>query len=183
MQVLHSPKKRRKSVVHSFRLSEEWFNILCEEAEKQDVNCNALMNKVLKHYCLHHRHTKRFAAINLTSPLFAEIINFNSEENLKEVAKKYGLNGPKDALRTFGVTPTFDHLIDFINKYLGEFGGWFDVTHYTKHDTEILHLRHNVGRKWSFFVAELISTIFEQILDKKMTAEIFDDFVTCYIPR
>ncbi|PVX25103.1 MAG: hypothetical protein CW691_05605 [Candidatus Bathyarchaeum sp.] len=182
MQTPNNTKNHRRTVVHSFRINEEWFSILCEEAKTQGISSNAFMNKILKDYCLNHRQAKRFDMICLRRSLFDKMISVNTEESLKEIAKRYGTIDTRDELLTLGITPTRKHLKFYITNILGEFGGWFNVTHYSRCDKEIFHLRHELGRKWSIFIAQLLSTILEHVLNEKSSVEVSDDFVTFAFP-
>jgi hypothetical protein len=181
MQLLNNSRNHRKAVAHSFRLSEEWLEILREEASVQGINVNALANKILQNYCRHWRWVERFGALSLTRPTFAEIVACCPEDMLTEIARTFGSTGMKDAFRTKGLLPTHDQVMNFIRNDMGKFGNWFNSTHYTRGRKETLHLRHSVGRKWGVFIAELISATFEQMLNEEVTSEISDGYVTLYI--
>ncbi|UCC58418.1 MAG: hypothetical protein JSW14_00355 [Candidatus Bathyarchaeum sp.] len=176
------PEKRR-TISRSFRIDEEWMEALHEEAEREGISVNALMNKILQQYSRNYRHAGRYGVVILTRPTFASIIRSCSNEALTETAKASGSTRTKDALRTLGIPSTHDSLVAFIRDNLGEYAGWFKFNHHITENKEMLHLRHVFGNKWSIFIAEAISTMFEFILNKKVTTEISNFTATITIDR
>ena len=179
---LSFPEKRR-TISRSFRIDAEAMEVLQKEAEREGISVNALMNKVLQQYSSHYRHAGRYGVLTLPRPTFASIIGCCSEEALTATAKASGSTRTKDALRTLGIPSTHDSLVAFIKNNLGEYAGWFKFNHHIMEDKEMLHLRHVFGNKWSIFIAEAISTMFEFILNKKVTTEISNFTATITIDR
>lgn len=70
---------------------------------------------------------------------------------------------------------SFNHetVVYFITILLDNFANWFQCEHFIKRDKEVFHLRHNMRKNWSFFVAEVISTLFEYDLNKEVKNRIF----------
>jgi len=52
---------------------------------------------------------------------------------------------------------------------------------YTRNRKDIIHLRHELGKNWSIFIANQVSAMIECILNKTTTAEIFDNYATIEI--
>jgi hypothetical protein len=169
---------KRKTVGFSFRIEEKWVELLREEAERQELSVNALMNKILHDYSQHWRWTERFGAVLLTQSIVAGMAGACPEEAIIGLAKKSGTTGAKDALRTMGITPTFDNVTFFIKNNMGKFCNWFDCSQYTNGKSETFHLRHGLGKNWSLFIGNQVATIFETILCKPAKAEIFSSFAT-----
>ena len=86
-------------------------------------------------------------------------------------------------LLTMGVSPTYDFTVFLVTKLLSEFAGWFECDHHIRRDKEILHLRHNLGIKWSIYIEGAASETFNSILDKEVTTEISDSSVTITIHK
>lgn len=173
--------QRRRTTGFSLRVNEDWLEILREESSRQGISVNALMNKILKNYCNNWRWAERFGIIILDRPTFAAIVGCCPDERLKEIAKVSGSTGTKDALRTIGLPSTYEEVTLFIKNNLGKFANWFDYNQFSRGRKEILHLRHELGRKWSIFIAKQVSTMFESILDKTAKTELFDNAATLEI--
>jgi len=156
-------------------------DILRKEAERQGISVNALHNRILKNYALHWRWAERIKPVIITRPTIAGIIACCPEEKVKEVAKISGSIGARDALRTLGIDPTYERLIEFIKDNLGKYGNWFDYSHHVRRTKDVVHLRHELGRRWSIFVANQVATLFKSLLDVTVKTEIFDNYATLEI--
>ena len=55
-----------RTVGRSFRIKEQWLDILKKEAEREGLSVNALMNKILEDFSMYHRHFTRMEAISFT---------------------------------------------------------------------------------------------------------------------
>jgi len=174
--------KKRKTVGRSFRIDEEWLNVLNEEAEKQGVSVNSILNRLLEKYSF-LRYMLRYGAITLTRKGFASLLECCPEDKLRENGRNTGSKITKDLLLTMGAPPTYDFTVFWIKKLLSDFAGWFECDHHIKRDKEILHLRHDLGIKWSIYLEAAASETFNSILGKKVTTEISDSSVTLTIDR
>jgi hypothetical protein len=173
--------KKRKTRNYSFRIDVELLEILFEEANRQGLNANSLMNKILKQYSVHGRHLKRFGAVTMSRAIFSKVIDCCAEDKIKEIARTVGSTDTKDVLRAHGVPVSYNTVLEYL-KSIGEFSGWFDSMQHIKDTRNYMHLRHQLGKKWSIFLAETISTMFKSILDVEVKTEKFENSVTIEIP-
>ena len=173
---------KRKTVGRSFRIDEEWLRVLHDEAEKQGISVNAILNRLLQKYA-YLRYMLRYGAITITSKGFSAILESCPEDKIKENGRNAGLNIARDVLLTMGVTPNYDFVILLVKKILSEFAGWFEYDHHVKRDKEILHLRHDLGRNWSIYVSEVTNAAFGSILKKDVSIEHSEYSVTVTIKK
>jgi len=75
--------KKRKTVGRSFRIDEEWLRVLNEEAERQGVSVNSLLNRLLQQYA-YIRYMLRYGAITLNRKGFASLIECIPEDKVRE---------------------------------------------------------------------------------------------------
>jgi len=174
--------KNRKTIGRSFRIDEQWLNVLNEEAQKQGVSVNSLLNRLLQQYA-YLRYMQRYGAITLTRQGFMGLLECCPDEKITAQGKKAGANIVKDLLRTMGVPPTYGFIICIVEKLLSEFAGWFECDHHIKPDKEILHLRHDLGPKWSIYLAAITTGTFNSLLDTKVNIETTDSSVTITIDK
>jgi len=172
---------RKQTISYSFRLDKEWLEVLREEAERQGISINALHNKILKKYCHHGRWVERMKPVLMSRSIIADIIGCCPEDQIEEIARTSGSSGTKNSLRTLGINPTYDSVKYFIKDNLGKSANWFDYSQHTRGKTDIIHLRHELGRNWSVFVANQAATIFKSLLDITTKTEILDDCATLEI--
>ena len=174
--------KKRKTVGRSFRIDEEWLDVLNEEAEKQGISVNSLLNRLLQQYA-YLRYMLRYGAITLTSKGFSNILECCPDDKIRQKGEKAGESIVKDLLLTMGVTPTYGFVLCLVKKLLSEFAGWFECDHHIKPDREVLHMRHDLGRKWSIYLAGISSGTFNSLLNQEIELEISDSSVTITIPK
>ena len=174
--------EKRKTVGRSFRIAEEWLDVLNEEAERQGISVNALLNRLLQQYA-YIRYMLRYGAITVTSKGFSAILESCPEDKVRENGRNAGSSIARDVLLTMGVTPSYSFVILLVKKILSEFAGWFECDHHVKRDKEILHFRHRLGIMWSVYLEAAASEMFSSVLGKKVTTEISDSSVTITIPN
>ena len=175
------PKKRK--VRHSFSIEEEWFKVLKEEAEREGISANAFLNKILKDYAQIYRFSKRFGIVYLSYPTLSAFVNCCPKDRVIEIAKFSASTLVKDGMRTIGLPMNYDSVTYFIKNIFGGLAGWFKCDHHIRSNVEVFHLRHGLGNKWSIFIAEVTSTMFEYLLNKKVETEILENSVTITIER
>ena len=174
--------EKRKTVGRSFRIDEEWLRVLNDEATKQGISVNALLNRLLQKYA-YLRYMLRYGAITITSKGFSAILKSCPADKIRENGRNAGLNIARDVLLTMGVAPNYDFVILLVKKILSEFAGWFECDHHIKRDKEIFHLRHDLGPNWSIYVAEISAEIFRSSLNREIKTEILGDSVTLTIDK
>ena len=82
-----------------------------------------------------------------------------------------------------GARSNHNFLVSLYKKLLSEFAGWFECDHHIRRDKEIFHLRHELGTKWSIYLAEAASEMFKSVLNEEVTTEISDSSVTITVNR
>lgn len=82
-----------------------------------------------------------------------------------------------------GAQPNHSFLVSLYKQLLSEFAGWFQCDHHIRRDKEIFHLRHDLGTKWSIYLAEAASEMFKSVLNEEVTTEISDSSVTITVNR
>ncbi len=117
----------------------------------------------------------------LTRPILARIMECCPEEEIEAIAEISGSTGAKDMLRTMGINPTYTELTHYIEDTLSKSANWFGYSQYTKGKKEIIHLHHELGRKWSLFVGNHVATMFKSMLNITAKTEIFDNSATLEI--
>ena len=174
--------RKKRTVGRSFRIDENLLNVLNEEAEKQGVSVNSFLNRLLQRYS-YLRFMLRYGAITLTRKGFIGILECCPDEMIKEKGINAGATIAKDILLTMGVPPDYSFVADLIEKLLSEFVGWFECDHHIKRDRDVLHLRHELGRKWSIYVAAAAKGMCESVLKQEIDIEMTDSSVTLTIVK
>ena len=174
--------KKRKTVGRSFRIDEQWLQVLNEEAEREGISVNSLLNRLLQQYAF-LRFMLRYGAITLTRKGFAAILESCPEESVRENGRNAGSTIADDLGRTMGAPTSYSFLVFIVKKLVSGFAGWFECDHHIRKDKEYFHLRHDLGPKWSIYLAEAAAQMFKSVVKDKVTTEILGDSVTITIHR
>ena len=66
------PTKSKKTIIRSFRISEESFNVLEEEASMLNVSVNTLVDQIIGVYTSYKRLMKKFGMMRMARSTFAD---------------------------------------------------------------------------------------------------------------
>jgi len=171
-----------RTVGRSFRLDEQWLNILNEEAKDEGISPNALLNRILQDYCLFDRYLKRFPSILLTQKSFGSIIAACPKEQIRICGKRAGSVNAQDLISTLGLSMDHENVIYMLEQVYGHYGNWYIYNHHVKNGKEVFHLRHTLGENWSIFLSEVVTTLFEDGLNRKVKKTFQDNTVTVEVP-
>lgn len=146
--------KRKKTVTRTFRIWEEWDEVLRKDAERQGISVNVLMNLILRRYARFDRLGRDGNFISLTKHAFRDIIEGIPLERLALTGEKTGSKDVLDVLDMLGLPSSFD---SFVHLAMNHFGGpdgamWFNCYRHFLDNHDLFHLQHDLGRGWSVYV-------------------------------
>lgn len=147
------PKKGRKTVTRTFRVREEWDDILRNEAEKQGISVNVLVNMILRRYARFDRWTRHSNIISLTQDSLRIIMKGIPKENIAKAGEMRGQPAIQSIIDIMGLPSNYESFAFLMPNFFG--GGyalWFRCHRHSHGNRDIFHLQHNLGRKWSVFL-------------------------------
>ena len=174
--------KKDRTIARSFRVKEKWIDNMKEEAAREGITVNALLNKILEDYSIFHRHFARLDGMSFSKNTVSFFLEKYPKEDLSELGKVVGSNALKDLFVAFGLRVNYDNVIFFISKILAKYGNWFTYEQHTQNNKDIFHLRHSLGKKMSVFAGELISTFFIS-LNMKIEMKLMNNVITIIVFR
>ena len=146
-------KKGHKTVTRTFRVREEWDDVLRMEAEKQGLSVNVLVNLILRKYALFDRWTRNYKVSSLTQASLREILQVVPSEKLAKVGEMRGAPAIQNIIDIMGLPSNYDSFAFLITNFFG--GGyalWFSCHRHFRENRDVFHLQHNLGREWSIFL-------------------------------
>jgi hypothetical protein len=177
--------KRKKTITRTFRIRKEWDEVLQEEAARQGVSVNVLLNKVLRKFSLYQRWADRKHDMNLPQQTLREILKTVPVESLAEAGSKSGASDAINIVNALGLTVDYESFSYLIREHFGgpHFARWFQCFHHTQGDTDIFHLQHDLGRGWSIYLEKYILACLRSMTDTDVKTRIYDYAVTFKITR
>ena len=180
---LQESNKRKKTTTRTFRIKDKWDLILLEEAERQNISVNLLIDKILRRYALFDRFTDRIDVINLSASTFKELIQFLPDDRLAKKGEKCGSLDAVEFFNSIGYPHKYETFVYLITEHFGspKYTRWFQCFHHKLPNHDLFHLQHNLGRKWSVFVDNYLRAILKTIIKTKVESQIYDFAVTLKI--
>lgn len=141
-----------KTVAKSFRINQEALEALREEARKQTISLNTLVNQLLVSYSEFGRYMKQMHSLTLTRQTFSEMLSAIPEDKLTEFARNAGKSVPEAVIESKHGKMTLNGLIEFIH-YLSAYANLFEYNEKDENGHWTITLTHELGPKWSLFIA------------------------------
>ena len=176
--------KRQKTITRTFRIRAEWDHILQEEAERQGISVNVLVNLILRKYALFDRWARGYNAISLTQRTFRELIDSIPVEKLALVGEKSGSSDVQNILDLTGLPRNYDSFAYLVSEHFGgsDWAMWFNCYRHSHENNDVFHLQHNLGSGWSTYLQKYLLSFLKSLkIDGE--AKIYDYAVNLKVSR
>jgi hypothetical protein len=178
------PKKTEShSKTRTLRIDAELDSVIQSDAERLGMSPNALINKTLQRYKDVRRYNDPQYFLLMSLETFSAILDKLSIEEIEDIGYEYGHGLLHENLLKRGREINHENIRWYIKQGLGENSGWFRCDLYEKEGGETMHLIHNLGRKWSHFLANYVSSIIREEEGLKVQSVIMENNVHLTITK
>src|SRR5580693_5229242 len=118
---------RAKTATGSFRLDEAALNVLQEDAKKQNVSVNTLVNQLILTYANYDRPMKRFHMVKMSASTFRHILRAAKNETIIEAGTLAGNDGPKTSILAMSGELTTENALSYL-KTMGNYSALFEYS-------------------------------------------------------
>lgn len=153
---------KSKTSTASFRLDESALKAIQEDARKQNVSVNTLLNQLVLAYANYDRPMKRFHMIKIPASSFKRILEAATDEAIVEAGNSTGKDVPKTYMRAKWGDVSVENALSYL-KTTADYTSLFEYS-------EVLHggkvnvtLSHDFGPKGSLFLQRYVQAIFEPL--------------------
>jgi len=153
---------RAKTATASFRLDESALNALQEDAKKQNVSVNTLINQLILTYANYDRPMKRFHMVKVSASTFRHILHAAKNETIVEAGNLAGSDGPKTFIVAKSGEVNIENALAYL-KTMGNFSALFEYSEVMHGGKVSITLTHDFGPKGSLFLQEYVRAVFEPI--------------------
>ncbi len=143
----------------SFRVNEKALAALQEEANRQSISVNTLVNQLLLDYSEFGRFLQRVNALRMSRKTFSEILNVVPEDGLVKAAQTAGKSAPIALIASKYGKVTVNTVIEYIHD-LSAYANLFEYYEKNENERWTVTLMHELGAKWSTFLAHYIGEAF-----------------------
>jgi hypothetical protein len=157
------PLKSKKTVTRTFRISEESFNAVEQDALLHNVSVNTLVNQVLETYAIHERFMAKFGMMRMTKSTFRRVLEKIPADEVPKAAmehsKELGIPLVVSRYGEFGLTTLLDGL-----QLMMTYGGWgqYQETE-SSQGKRVITLMHDMGQIGSIYLHSFVKYWFEAI--------------------
>ncbi len=150
--------KKQKTITRTFRIRNELDDILQEEAEREGISVNVLVNQIFRKYALFDRWARGYNAISLTQRAFREVIDSVPVEKLALAGEKSGASDVQNILDLMGLPPNYDSFAYLVSEHFGssDWAMWFNCYRHSHEINDVFHLQHNLGLGWSTYLQKYL---------------------------
>jgi len=155
--------KSKKTVTRSFRISEESFMALEEDARHHNVSLNTLVDQLFDAHVNYERFLEKMGMMRMAKLTFRRLLENTPPEGVATAAKLHAKDqGKVAAISKYGelnVTNILDGLMVMFT-----YGGWGEF-HETRSSRgkRVITLMHDLGPNGSTYLHNFVKTIFEEI--------------------
>jgi hypothetical protein len=149
-----------KTATASFRLDEAALSAIQEDARKQNVSVNTLLNQLVLTYANYDRPMKRFHMVKLPASTFKHLLEAATNETVADAGDSTGRDVPKTYIRARWGDLTVENALSYL-KITADYTNLFEYSEVARSGKINVTLSHDFGAKGSLFLQRYVQAIFE----------------------
>ena len=151
-----------KTATASFRLDESALKAIQEDAKKQNVSVNTMLNQLVLTYANYDRPMKRFHMLKLPASSFMHILQAATDEAIIEAGNSAGKDVPKTYIRAKWGELTVQNALEYL-RATADYTNLFEYSEVIRGGRTNVTLSHDFGAKGSLFLQRYVQAIFEPL--------------------
>ena len=156
--------KRVKTVTRSFRINEEAFSALEDEAKKRKMSANTLLNQLILSFADFDRYFMKVGLMKISSITLKKLIEGSSDDVIKKAAQTDATDvAPSIILAKHGkmtLETTFEYL-QALFEYAIPIE--FEYNETQSPNGRIITIFHRFGKQGSIYMESFLKTLFERV--------------------
>lgn len=169
-----------RTVTRTFRISEQAFTTLQEEAGRENVSVNTLVNQIILTYTNFDKYIKKLHMMKLPRPTFKRILDAAPEDAIMHAGQLAGSDVPKFFIQAKDGVLSLQTVLSYLRS-LGDYGNLFEYTDSVQDRKRTITLAHELGPKGTLFLAHYVQEVFESI-DVEPSFSLGDDTIAIELP-
>jgi hypothetical protein len=149
---------------------------LRNEANQKRVSLNTLASQIFKTHTAFSGAAAKAGMISFPKNLLIRLMNRLPEEEVKQLSQEIVKNEMKDMLLMIKRQYSTEAFIDLIESWIRVCG--FPFTHDQSGNTHNFIIQHDMGKRWSIYLAELFKFVFNDLGAKWADFQTTDNTIT-----
>lgn len=143
-------------------MDESALGAIREDARKQNVSVNTMLNQLVLTYANYDRPMKRFHMLKLPASSFTHILQAATDEAIIAAGNSAGKDVPKTYIRAKWGELTVDSVLDYL-RITADYTNLFEYSEVIRGGKTNVTLSHDFGAKGSLFLQRYVQAIFEPL--------------------
>jgi len=156
------PNLKERTVTISLRVNESALRALQEDAKKQNISLNTLVNQMFVAYSDYDRYLQKFHMVKLSTPTLKRIINAATDQAIVEAGKLAGSSVPESFILAKTGELSLENSLDYL-RMMGAHANLFDYSEVVHGGKLLVTLTHELGLEGSRFLASYVEAVFGAI--------------------
>ncbi|MBI4257963.1 MAG: hypothetical protein HY619_03315 [Thaumarchaeota archaeon] len=156
--------KPKQSTTFTLRLDQDILNALRDEAGRQGISVNVLVNRHLRKYVDWGRFAERYGMISMSKNALRRLIRSIPDETLRSLAMEGGKEGPIDLILFMWGEVTLENAIKLIH-FFAEHQGIGDLEERAENGDKRFVIHHDMGPKRSIYIEAFFKSMFKSLFN------------------
>ena len=173
-----SSDSRRGSTSLTFRLEHNSAEKLRDEAQKQGISLNSLVNQVIHNFFEWHMFEPKIGLVPIFKPVVKEVFMKISKEEIRQIAVTVGKDEFQNAVHFMKGRLDLNCFLDWLETRMKNSSIHVSRTFDSNSGTYTYIIKHDICENWSIYLKEVIETIFNDTFQKKVEASASSTMLT-----
>ncbi len=147
--------ERKKTILRTVRLTRDLDNLLQKDAKDRRLSTNALISSIITKYAEWDRYAEKFGFISLTKDGFRAIIEVAEKDKIIKIAEELGDRIVKEIMLFWFKKMNVETFLASLSLFC-RYAGISEYELETEGRDYTLTFHHDLGEKWSNFLAHLL---------------------------
>lgn len=144
----------------TIRTGKKVLDALKAEAKEKQISTNILISQIFKQHLDWHSNAANAGFVPMRRGTIVKLLNDISEEEVAKIARNIGLRESKEFVLLLRNEYSLSSALDVIETWLRISG--YLCKHEVRFGIHSFVLQHDMGKKWSIYLAEIYRSIFEE---------------------
>ncbi|MBI2183657.1 MAG: hypothetical protein HYU39_01730 [Thaumarchaeota archaeon] len=156
--------KPKRSTTFTLRVDQDILDALKDEAGRQGVSANVLVNKQLRKYVDWGRFSERYGMISISKNALRRLLRVIPDETLRELATEGGREGPIDIILFVWGEVTMENVIKLLHIF-AVYHGMGDLEEHDENGRKRFVFHHDMGPKRSIYIEAFFKSMFKSLFN------------------
>ena len=125
----------------------------------------ALVSSLVDRYVDTLRFFQSGSMLSMSGNVLETFLGHISDDEIADDAYELSTSLVREGLMQLGMKINYDSVLWYVRQVLGQYYGWFRCDYNKGDASDMLHLSHGYGYKWSVFLSSYITSILKEVID------------------